>query len=290
MRYNFKYIIPATILAAFLTACTNNARESDGEILVRVGNETLTRSELIKRIPSGTVEADSVRLARAFVRSWIDSRLVSEIAARNIGDMSEIDRLTAEYRNELIAYEYRRRMADQRVETTFSDDSLKAYYDANQGRFITTQPIVRGVYIKVPDNAPQLPQLRKLYRSDKVDDIDRLEKQELVGVIHYDYFRDRWVEWDQIEARIPVDFGNDPVGYLKTHPHVDVTSGGFTYLLDITDVIPKGAKMPFEFAREHIKRDMTYQRRIAFDNEMRRELLKEADENGELTIFCDLDS
>lgn len=289
MRYIIKYI-PVVILAAFFTACSKNSREGHGDVIVTVGNATLTRGQLVGQIPSGTTPADSTRLARAYIRSWIDSKLISEIASRNIGDLSEIDRMVEDYRNELIAYEYRRRMFDDRATSVIAEDSLKAFYDADPSRFRLQMPVVKGIFIKLPDNAPGLKAARKYYRSKNIDDIDKLEKQGLDHAVSYDYFRDRWVDWEQIESRIPMEFGPSPDNFLKTTQHVDFSYGGFIYLLDITDYMPSGSTMPFDVAREQIRSELIYRNRVRFDRDLRHELLREAGENGEIEIFCDLDS
>lgn len=290
MRYIDKIYIPAILLAAFLTACTTTTREEGGDILVEIGEECLTVDELRSHLPAGLSEADSVRSARSYIRSWIDSRLISEIASKNIGDLTEIDRITREYRNELIAYEYRRRLADRDAQKKVPEDSVRAFFDKNRGNYKLERPLVKGVFIKLPDDAPQIREVRKLYRSDRMADIDRLEKQCLDRAVIYDFFRDRWVDWEQIESRIPMDFGPSANQFLRAHDHLEYTSGGFTYLLDVNDFCPAGGEMPFEYARERIEWELQYRNRADFDRELRRELLKEAYDDGKIQIFCDLDS
>ena len=82
--------LPILILS---TACSKNEQNS-GDILVTVGNAVLTIDDLRKQLPSGLSEEDSIALSHSYIRSWIDSRLISEIASQNIGDLSEIDRMT----------------------------------------------------------------------------------------------------------------------------------------------------------------------------------------------------
>lgn len=283
-------IIPLLLLALFFIACKQQKREAEGGILVRIGNSTLTVDELSRQLPAGFDAADSIRLSRAYIRSWIDSKLIEEIAAKNIGDMSDIDRMVNDYRNELIAYEYQRRMADRRVATTFSDDSLKIYYDQNSERFVIERPLIKGIFVKLPVGSPIINSLKKWMVSKNLSDIDKLEKEGRDAAIQYDYFRDRWIDWEQIELKIPFDFGNDANGFVRTHGFFECESDGVVYLLSISDFITKGSVMPFDFAKELIIQDMTYRRRAEFNNEMSRELLRDAESSGELEIFCDLDS
>lgn len=277
--------LPILILS---TACSKNEQNS-GDILVTVGNAVLTIDDLRKQLPSGLSEEDSIALSHSYIRSWIDSRLISEIASQNIGDLSEIDRMTEQYRNELITYEYRRRMFDDRIKSEIAEDSIKKYYDENLQELVLQRPILKGIYLKIPNESPSLKNAKKWYVSTKTEDIDKLEKQCLDGAIHYDYFRDRWVDWERIESLIPAEFGSDPNTFLATHKNLEITQGDFTYLLSISEYLPSGKAMPYEFAKETIKDILAYSRRAEFDRMLRLSLLKEAEDNGQITINCKLD-
>ena len=239
----------AVVLAVILTGAASCSRDGDSRIpsgaIVRVGDSWLTRSDLRREMPAGLSAEDSLKFVRAYIAGWVDSRLISELASSDV-DMDEIDRLTADYRNELIMNAYRNRMAADAVDGYFAEDSLRAFYEAYRADFVTVHPMVRGVYVKMPADSRKLPAVRKLYTSGKQDDIDRLEKAVLGAAIHYDYFRDRWVDWEQIESRIPYDFGTGGAEAAASRGKLDVTEGGFTYLLEITDYLPAGSAMPFE--------------------------------------------
>lgn len=289
-KRNHNIFISAVLLLIILsTACSNKNKQDGGDILVTVGNAVLTLDDLRKQLPSGLSAEDSTALAHSYIRSWIDSRLISEIASQNIGDLTEIDRMTEQYRNELITYEYRRRMFDDRIKSEITEDSIKKYYDENPVELKLQRPILKGIYLKIPNESPSLKNAKKWYVSTKTEDIDKLEKQCLDGAIHYDYFRDRWVDWERIESLIPAEFGSDPNSFLATHKNLEISQGDFTYLLSISEYIPSGKTMPYEFAKETIKDILAYSRRAEYDRLLRLSLLKEAEDNGQITINCKLD-
>lgn len=169
--------------------CQSSDKEIPADAIACVGSSYLTRGELSRHVPGGLPPSDSAAYAKAYIRNWIDARLIATVAAREI-DMDEIDRLTAEYRTELIMSQYRRTMAIQATDGIFSEDSLRAYYDRHPDEFTLERPLVRGIYLKVPSDAPNLGTLRRLYTSSKSEDMDRLEKEAPAAAIHYDYFRD----------------------------------------------------------------------------------------------------
>ncbi len=282
-------ISTAVLLTFFIIACTTNEGDDSRDVLVSIGNSQLTKNELQKQLPAGLTPEDSTKISRAYIRSWIDSHLISEIAAHNVGDLSEIDRMTEQYRNELIAYEYRRRMFDEHSEKAIPEDSVRSYYDKNKTTLILQRPIVKGVYLKIPEKSPVVKYAEKWYSSNKTEDIDKLEKQCLDEAIHYDYFKDRWVDWEKVETQIPEDFGNDANTYLANHKKLELTQGGFTYLLYISEYIPSGKIMPYDYAKESIKDILIYQKRADYDRQLRLDLLKQAEEDGKIIINCTLE-
>lgn len=261
-----------------------------GDVLVKVGSSVLTKADMSKQMPYGLSEADSVKFTRAYIRSWIDAKLVSELAVKNITTSEAIDQMVSDYRNELIMREYRKRMFETHIEESLMEDSIMAYYDANKDEFRLERPIVKGIYIRIADNAPRIDDVKKWYRSPKSEDVEALEKYGLTGAIHYDYFRDRWVDWLQIESRIPYNFGTNIDAFIKNNRNFEVSIDGSTYLLNITDFQPSGTAMPYEFAKEQIKELFINRSRIDYDLKLRRSLFQEGVNDGEIEIFVDLES
>lgn len=280
--------VAAAVAAASCKGPATPAALPEGT-LVRVGLESLMRSDLAAAMPAGLTPDDSTRFARAFIRNWIDTRLVENVAAEAV-DMDEVDKLVAQYRRDLIMRRYRDRMfATNGGSEAYSDSIVADYYERHSAEFVLDRPLIRGVYIKVPDDAPELAQIRRLYRSTRPADIDKLEKAVLGAAIHYDYFRDKWIDWEQVEARIPYDFGSEPADYVRTHRNLDVSLGGFTYLLEISEVLPAGSAMPVEAARPVVEERLTAERRRAYDAAMRTRLYDSALSSGRLRLNCELE-
>lgn len=253
------------------------------DALVTVGTSSLTRTQLLRHLPAGMTPDDSTAFARAYIRAWIDARLIATVAADEV-EMDEINRLVEEYRNELIMSQYRRTMARQASDGIFSEDTLRLFYSEHAADFVLERPMIKGIYLKVPEDAPNLTSLRKLYKSDRPVDIDKLEKAALGSAIHYDYFRDRWIDWDQIETRIPFDSPASALASVAGKRPVDVTSGGYVYLLSVSDYRPAGAAMPYTAARPYIRERLLAVKRQAYDAELRNDLLSSSIASGKVTF------
>lgn len=258
--------------------------EISPDALVVVDGDVLTRRDLEAAMPAALSTDDSVKYARAYINAWIAARNIARLA--DDIDMTEIDKLVDQYRKELVMNEYVRRMCDENVDSDLPEDSLLAYYNRHPQEFKLTRPLIKGVYVKIDEKSQSLPQLRKLYRSRKEADIDKLDKSLLNGAIHYDYFRDKWVDWEQIESRVPYDFGASGDLFLRSHNYLDVTSDGFTYLLDVSDVLHTGETMPYEAARPLIVDKLNFFNRRRYQEQLKQELFDNGVESGRIKILC----
>lgn len=269
--------------AILICACSGQA-EKEPNALVSVGGISLTRSQLDRVMPSSLSPEDSAAFARAYIRQWAFNQLIANQISGEL-DLTDINRKVEDYRNELIMQEYTQRMYEEKGMQKIPEDSLCAFFDANQKLYTLKRPMVKGVYLKVASDSKALPQLRRLYKSKKDDDIDKLDKALLNGAVHYDYFRDKWIDWDQIESRVPYDFGASDDAYLKPLPSLDFTADGYTYLLDISDVILSGEPMPFETARPLIEERLSMEQRNQYREHLKRDIYDKAVEEGTIKLY-----
>lgn len=283
-----KCVMAAAAASLFLPGCrSDNAKQPSADALVWIKGEELTRAQLRSAMPAALSEEDSVKYARAYIKSWISQRAISSLGAEDV-DMDEIDRLVEQYRRELIMNEYTKRLCEEKVPAEVPEDSLMAYYEAHKGEYLLSSPMIKGVYVKIASDSQSLPQLRNLYRSHSESDIDKLDKSLLNGAIHYEYFRDQWVDWEQVERRIPYDFGASADAFLKGHSHVDATADGYTYLLDISDVLHTGETMPFEAARQLIIERLNYIARRQYQEAFKKKVFDEGVADGSIKVMCEL--
>lgn len=280
----------ATVASAFLmllavAACTSgNAVEEatpDSEVLARVGTSVLTRDDMRRALPANLSEADSADFVAAFVKTWVSDRLITEVAVEQLGSSEEIERLTEEYRRSLIMWKYREMVIRADSALQVSEADVKEYYDRHASAMTLSQPQLRGIYIKIESDAPDIAKVKKLYKSLRQADIEELEKVGLTGAIHYDYFRDRWIPWEQIVTKIPAEI---PVSQLRKGFTFELDSDGFTYLLSVSDVLPIGAVMPFESAEPIVRETLEATRLTEINELLSRRLYEQAVAEGKVSI------
>lgn len=240
------------------------------EVLMQVGDSVLTRSQVVAQLPAGISAIDSARLFDAIVEEWLERNMLVDVDVKNLPDIDRIDRLVEQYRRQLLADEYRRLMAAEYAGEV-SSDSVRAQYNANIDRYVLTSPVIKGIYVKLPSDAPQLTEVRTWMRSATPEAIDKLEACGLKGAMEYEYFGDEWVAWEELVRRIPYRF-NSSESITVPGKMFETSSDGITYLLHVTDVIPAGEKMPYDFAKPLIEQELAETCRDTYDRRLLRDI------------------
>ncbi|MDR0743984.1 MAG: peptidyl-prolyl cis-trans isomerase [Tannerella sp.] len=277
------------ILCIFLFfACEKTGREPlSEEILVRIKDKFLTREEVEKMIPANLSSTDSLIRAESIVKKWTIDALMDEAAYQNVGDdKEEIDKLVDEYRRSLIRHRYQERIIRDRVSADISEHDQMNYYEENKQQFILSQNLVKGLFLKVPVDAPGLENVRKWYRSGTVESLEKIEKYSIQNAIIYNYFYDYWVDFEELRTKIPHRISN-PAQFLKVNDHLEVSDSTHVYFLNISDKLLIGMQAPFDYVRSQVQNMLVNKRKIDYLREFGETLYRDAVKKGTIKIITE---
>ncbi len=267
---------------SLLCSCKKTQTIEYADVLVQVKDRALTRSEIIRLIPRGISSTDSLLMAENYIKKWVKDALVFEVAQRNLGDeKSEIDRLVEEYRFSLLRYRYQERLVKERLSANIRESDKLNFYEENQKKFLLDKGLIKGLFLKVPINAPGLNDVKTWYKSSTEESLEKIEKYSIQNASIYDYFYDRWVDFDEIAGNIPVRI-SDANSFLKNNKTVEVSDSSFCYLLNIKEYLPSGSVAPYEYAEAQIVELLINQKKMEFLKNFENELYNDAIKNGDV--------
>lgn len=289
VRGLFVPVISGIFIAILIAGC----KRSDGkhatidpeDIVIRVGDSILTETEIIAKIPVGLSSEDSLTFHKTIVHDWLDRMLLSEIAADNVEDIEQIERMTREYRNRLLINSYRRKMRESGVGEIPAAD-IKKYYEQYSQELILERPVVKGLFVKVPSNAPKINDIRRWIFTATPTAIDNLEQYGLVDAVKYSFFEDKWFDFRTITEQIPYRFA-DMDTFVESTTNFETSYAGITYFLHISEYIKSGEVMPFEIASPIIASTLEVKTGDAYEAKLMQSLYEEALKSGRLKIEND---
>lgn len=284
MRYCFIFIA----FVSLLCSCKKTQSSNDADVLVRVKDRVLERSEVKKQIPRGLSSADSLLLGESLEKKWVKDALVYEVAQRNLEgkDKEEVDKLVEEYRHSLIRYRYQEQLVRERLSSEFQESDKLSYYEENQKKFVLDKALVKGLFLKIPVDAPGLSDVKGWYRSTSEASLEKIEKYSVQNASIYDYFYDKWVDFDQVMDNIPVRVSNAN-DFLKANKFVEATDSTYCYLLNIKEYLPVGSVAPYDYASPQIVEMLTNLRKVEFLRKFEEELYNDAVRRGDVQFYTE---
>ena len=263
----------------------NSEQENTFRPIARVHDQYLYHKDLEGLIPENLSKADSTNLADRYVQSWINKQLVIDEASRQLVlDEAEIERKVLDYRYALMIHEFQELYINEKLDKTVTEEEIKQYYNDNKDNFQLKRNIIKGRYVKLPVDAPNLARLRRLIQSDRDNEINELRDYcyQYATTFHLDTL---WVEFDEVIANTPMASITDTLQFLQSTTFYETSDEEYRYFLRILDYqIPDQIK-PLEFVREEIINIIINKRKIALANELEEQIYERAERNRDFEIY-----
>ncbi len=278
-----KTLIAATAFAVAALSCGRHDSEPrhDPDVLVIIGDTALTLNDVVAKIPPGLEPDDSTSLFAEIVDDWIAGELLEDVASRTLPDLDRIDRMVAQYRRRLIVNSYKQVMRESR-RPNVNADSIDSYWRRFGKEMILEEPLVKGIYIKLPERSVSLPEIREMFADGSTESIDRLEKENVSEAIHYDNFSDRWIEWSKIASQLPYRF-YDADAFLSSTKDFETTYNGNVYILHVYSHVGSGDLMPRDYADDRIREILENRNIAVYEQSLVKALYQRALDDGRLT-------
>lgn len=268
-----------------MSGCSGSFNHQGKTPLVEVGDAFLYKEDLDAALPVGIHDKDSVRFAEDYIRNWVEDVLLYGKAEGNIPDNEKIDQQVAAYRRALIMHTYQEELVRQKLGNEVSEEEIEAYYEAHAAQFRAEQPYIQGLFMKVPVQTRNLNRVRNWYKRNTQDAIDGLEKFSIAHAVSYEYFYDRWRPVSEFALKMPLEALETDMDYLKRNKNVEVRDTVYCYFLHVEQFLPKGDPLPLEYAKNEIKEMIINLKRVAFINQMKNDLYREASENNDIIYY-----
>ena len=255
--------------------------------IAKVYDRPVMREDIEGLIPKGLSQSDSLIRAESIMKKRIIDMLMDEVAYQNMGDeKAEIEKLVNEYRRSLIRHRYQERLVNDRVSSTIREYEQNEYYEHNKEQFVLNDNLIKGLFLKVPVQAPGIDSIRLWYASSTEESLGKIERYCLQNALIYDYFYDNWVIFGEIMRKIPIQISN-PVQFLKVNDHIEVSDSSYIYFLNIAESLLVGNEAPFDYVQTQIISMLVNQRKIDFLRDFGEKLYLDAVKNGNVKFISE---
>lgn len=279
-------ILSLVLCLIILHSCnvSNTNVDNGKDPVVTVKDKTLYRFQLNEALPFGLSGEDSIAAAQAYINMWINDQLIYDKASQNIHNKADIEALVDDYRKSLITNTYLERLLKERFSKSISDNDLMSYYEKNKDKFILEDNLIKGLYLKIPVNSSQLSNFQKWYKLGTDAAIENIEKNTLQNAVGYEYFYDKWVDFDDVMENIPSQISN-PKQFLQGNKNLEVKDSSFVYLLNIKEYKPIGDEAPYEYIKGQLTEIFIEQQKSEYMKQVQKDLYDKALSSDEIKFY-----
>lgn len=275
----------------FIIICTASCDEKqsatvdlDRKPVVTVNGHTLYASDIDALLPKGISQEDSSAAATKYIWTWIDNELMYAKASHNIANQDQIDALVKGYERSLVVNAYQEQLLKEQLSKNIPDSDLKSYYDQYPDKFILDENIIKGLYLKVPLGSAQLKDFQKWYKQVSDKAIENIEKNTLKGAVGYEYFYDKWLNFDEVMDNIPYVVENNEQ-FLKNNKSYEMQDSLFVYMLNIKEYKLKGTPAPYEYIKIQLRDIFIEARKKDFMKQVSADLYEKAVADDEIKFY-----
>ena len=278
MRYLFFILIPILGIS-----CRHPKHEETP--IAQVFESSLYKNEIDNFIPKGTSEKDSILMVQNYIRNWVTQKLLLHKAIENLSsEKANIQKQVEDYRTSLLIHKYKQKLIEQRLVDDIPEQEIQKYYTENENNFILATPIVKALFFILPKNAPNLKEVQKWYKSDKVVDQESLEDYCLTHARKYDKFQNEWIEAKYLLNLIPGDYENLEQSIL-TQREIEKEDEENYYFLKIKELKEAKTIAPLSYVQEEIVLILKNKKKLQFESDLEKQINEEGIRKNYVKIY-----
>ncbi len=272
-----------TLVIGFLTiaflfgqlSCDSLSVQED--VVARVGDQYLYRSELAAAMGTYNSTVDSIQKAKSYITNWAKTRILYQQAIFNLSeaDNAHLKKLIHSYEYDLYNATYKERIVSSGLDTLIHEQSIDSVYELKKNLFVLNKPLYQLQYLVVPINNVQLQTIRKSFNTFTEEDLQFLDSLSF-QFTRAAYKDSLWINQSELQENLPFLNDENLKLYLKKEVNFEVEVALDVYLFRFLDYKNSGDIAPLDEARVTIRSLIINQRKQNFIKAFEKDLLQDA--------------
>ena len=255
--------------------------------VARAYDNYLYQSDVDGIVPKGIKPADSLKILNEYLTRWMQQQVIVHQAINNL-DPKQIDfsRQMEDYKNSLIIYAYEKELIAEKLDTTIAEQDIENYYNQNKNDFELKNDIVKIIYVKVSQKAPQQDKLKGWIYSTDIKDKEKLAAYCNQNASNYFLDDNVWLMFDDVLKEIPIETYNQDLFLQKNNNHiVQIADTNHVYYLGIKGYMIKNSISPLSFEKENIKKILLNKRKMDLVEKMKLNSFEQAQVHNDVELY-----
>ncbi len=279
-NFSLKFIL--LFVFVFFSFCNSNK----DEVLARVGDKYLYRSDIKIKIDSFENDEDSILKTRNFIDNWARKNLLYQKALINLSEykVKNLENLINDYRYDLYGNVYKESLLNNLLDTLSVDKKLSLFYEENYNLFKLNESLFKIRFIQFPiDNVDKNDIIKSFIRYNKLDKVflDSLSYQ-FTNMIFSDSI---WIPKKRLINNVSFINNNNIKRYTKKMNYFEYKDSLELYLLYVIDYKNNGEIAPLSHVVSSIKNIILNKNKIEYSKKIDKEIIQDAIKSKKFEIY-----
>ncbi len=207
-------------------------------------------------------------------------------ADRNLPDsLKNFSEQLENYNNKLIIYEFKKRLVEQKLNTTVKHEEIEKYYLSHQKDFQLKENIVQFAFLKIPVQSDMIDQAKELMLNIN-DTSDRTITEAFCQEYTVDYYLndEQWISFNEFLKSVPIETFNQEI-YLKNNKFIELKDHPYWYFINLKDFKIKEDVSPLAFEKTKIRTIILNQRKLELLSRLEEDITEEASSTHKFEIY-----
>ena len=275
-----------TALAMFTSCEFISGIIHDDEVVAKLGNRKLYKTELDAFIPNGVSAEDSTNLALQYINTWATEQLFSDIAQQQLSkEEQDVSAELEDYRRSLLKYRYEQRYVNERLDTVVLSQEIDDYYHSHEDLFVLDVPIVKARFLDIMQDSPNLELIKDKMCSSKIEDLEMADSLAYSSALRYEDGSDKWVDMVTFARNFGTDYGT-LLSKAGKDGFIEIPDErGDVKIAYICEMQRVGELAELDYCEDRIKDIIISTRKQTLLSDLERELLSDALDKETLIIY-----
>ena len=257
----------------------------DDLVVAKVGMKKLYKSEVLRFIPPGLPEEDSLSIASQYINAWAGELIMNEMASSQLNKKEkDVSAEIESYRNSLLRYRYEQRYIEEHLDKNVPDELILERYESSPKAYALQVPILKVRYAQFPAASPFKEEIKGILSPDKDGDMACLDSLSSTAITKFIDFSDKWIDI----VTLAREYGSDYSQLLSSmrDSFIDIVDGqGMEHLSYVLEFIKAGEVPPVEYCSDRIREEIVSERRYSLYSNLERTLIDDALASGKFVIY-----
>ncbi len=283
MIKQYLYIFIGSVLLGSCGYFNQNSEQK--EVVARVNDTYLYRSDIEKLITENTSAEDSTLIVNNYINRWATQQLLIDQAKINLSPekLEQFDKLVQEYKTDLLTEAYKNVIVDRQLDSTVSDQEYRQFYEENKENFRQKDMLVMLRYVQMPTNYEGLAAVKEKLNRYNEKDKKWLTSQNF-QFISSNFNDSVWVKKSALLHTLPVLKGeNEQV--LKKSNFAQLQDSLGVYLVKIENVLNPNDTAPLSYIKPTLRQIILNKRKLELIKKLETDITKDAIETNNFQIY-----